>query len=111
MLEGNEANGNRDGYVIMPCTYESSKEIQGPFMVAVSTTVEFALTQIDVWARAKIKSRTEHLYEKKEDFALILREVRMSTVSAAWDVCFWWRLVHYSRFENVMSVRTIVSNY
>jgi len=48
VLEGNEANGNRDGYVIMPCTYESSKEIQGPFMVAVSTTVEFSLTQIDV---------------------------------------------------------------
>jgi hypothetical protein len=47
MLEGNEANGNRDGYVIMPCTYESSKEIQGPFMVAVSTTVDFALTQLD----------------------------------------------------------------
>ena len=47
VLEGNEANGNRDGYVIMPCTYESSKEIQGPFMVAVSTTVEFSLTQLD----------------------------------------------------------------
>jgi len=44
LLEGNEANGNRDGYVIMPCTYESSKEITGPFMVAVSTTVEFSLT-------------------------------------------------------------------
>lgn len=27
MLRGNDINGNRDGYVIMPCTYESSKEI------------------------------------------------------------------------------------
>lgn len=47
VLEGNESGGNRDGYVIMPCTYESSKEITGPFMVAVSTTVEFSLTQVD----------------------------------------------------------------
>jgi len=47
VLKGNDLNGNRDGYVIMPCTYESSKEIQGPFMIAVSTTVEFTLTQLD----------------------------------------------------------------
>ena len=46
-LEGNDNNGNRDGYVIMPCTYDRSKEIQGPFMIAVSTTVEFTLTQLD----------------------------------------------------------------
>jgi hypothetical protein len=26
-LEGNDNNGNRDGYVIMPCTYEGSKDI------------------------------------------------------------------------------------
>lgn len=48
-LDGNDNNGNRDGYVIMPCTYESSKEIVGPFMISVSTTVEFTLTQLD-WA-------------------------------------------------------------
>jgi hypothetical protein len=26
-LDGNDNNGNRDGYVIMPCTYEASKDI------------------------------------------------------------------------------------
>ena len=26
-LEGNDNNGNREGYVIMPCTYESDKDI------------------------------------------------------------------------------------
>jgi hypothetical protein len=31
----------------MPCTYETGKDIQGPFMIAVSTTVEFTLTQLD----------------------------------------------------------------
>lgn len=46
-LEGNDINGNRDGYVIMPCTYEHLKDIQGPFMIAVSTTVEFSLTPLD----------------------------------------------------------------
>lgn len=46
-LDGNDNNGNREGYVIMPCTYEGSKDIQGPFMIAVSTTVEFTLTQLD----------------------------------------------------------------
>ena len=43
-LEGNESQ-NREGYIIMPSTYESTK--QGPFIIAVSTTVEFALTQLD----------------------------------------------------------------
>lgn len=47
VLKGNEINGNREGYVIMPCTYESLKEKEGPFMIAVSTTVEFTLTQLD----------------------------------------------------------------
>ena len=44
-LEGNDTSQNRDGYVIMPATYESGK--QGPFVLAVSTTVEFSLTQLD----------------------------------------------------------------
>jgi len=46
LLEGNE-NVNREGYIIMPSTYESGK--QGPFVIAVSTTVEFSLTQLDSW--------------------------------------------------------------
>ncbi len=44
-LQGNEHSSNRDGYIIMPATYESGK--QGPFVLAVSTTCEFSLTQID----------------------------------------------------------------
>lgn len=46
-LEGNDNNGNREGYVIMPCTYECGKDIQGPFMIAVSTSVDFDLKQLD----------------------------------------------------------------
>lgn len=33
----------KDGYLIMPTTYEPSK--QGPFILSVSTDVEFKLTQ------------------------------------------------------------------
>jgi len=38
-------DGNPDGYVIMPATYESNNK--GPFMISVSTTVEFDLTAED----------------------------------------------------------------
>lgn len=46
-LRGNAPGGGQpnDGYIIMPATYDSGK--QGPFVLAVSTTVEFTLTQID----------------------------------------------------------------
>lgn len=44
-LEGNELPQNREGYIIMPATQDSGK--QGPFVLAVSTTVEFTLTQLD----------------------------------------------------------------
>lgn len=37
---------NPDGYIIMPTTYEPSK--QGPFNISVSTDVDFQLTQQDV---------------------------------------------------------------
>jgi len=46
-LEGNDSQTNREGYVIMPCTYDCGKDIQGPFMIAVSTSVEFSLNQLD----------------------------------------------------------------
>lgn len=45
-LEGNEFSQNRDGYIIMPATYENGK--QGPFVLAVSTTCEFTLTPIEL---------------------------------------------------------------
>lgn len=38
-------DGHKDGYIIMPSTYESGK--QGPFILSVSTSVEFELTQED----------------------------------------------------------------
>ena len=38
-----ELDGSPDGYIIMPATYEP--EIQGPFVLSVSTDVEFTLTQ------------------------------------------------------------------
>lgn len=38
-------DGNQDGYVIMPATYESAK--QGPFILSVATTCEFSLTELD----------------------------------------------------------------
>lgn len=34
--------GNADGYVIMPATYESG--CTGPFIISVSTDVEFKVT-------------------------------------------------------------------
>ena len=34
---------NKEGYIIMPTTYEPGK--QGPFIISVSTDVEFKLTQ------------------------------------------------------------------
>ena len=34
---------NKDGYIIMPTTYEPGK--LGPFIISVSTDVEFKLTQ------------------------------------------------------------------
>ena len=37
----------REGYQIMPCTYECGKDIKGPFMIAVSTDVDFTLTPLD----------------------------------------------------------------
>ena len=46
-LEGSGDSRYKEGYVIMPCTYESSKDIQGPFMIAVSTTVEFDFKQLE----------------------------------------------------------------
>ena len=46
VLEGNETN-NKEGYVIMPCTYECGKDITGPFMIAVSTSVDFTLTPLE----------------------------------------------------------------
>lgn len=38
-------DGNPDGYIIMPTTYEPGKI--GPFILSVSTQVEFTLTQLD----------------------------------------------------------------
>ena len=38
-------DGNPDGYIIMPSTYEPGKH--GPFIIAISTDVEFTLTQLD----------------------------------------------------------------
>ncbi len=38
-------DGNPDGYIIMPSTYEAGK--QGPFIISVSTDVEFTLSQLD----------------------------------------------------------------
>jgi len=35
-------DGHPDGYIIMPTTYEKDK--QGPFVISVSTTVDFTLT-------------------------------------------------------------------
>lgn len=37
--------GNPDGYIIMPTTYEPGKH--GPFILSVSTDVEFTLTALD----------------------------------------------------------------
>lgn len=37
--------GNPDGYVIMPTTYEPGKH--GPFIISVSTECEFTLTPLD----------------------------------------------------------------
>ena len=39
-------DGNPDGYIIMPTTYEPNK--QGPFNISVSTDVDFTLVQQDV---------------------------------------------------------------
>ena len=39
-------DGNPDGYIIMPTTYEPGK--QGPFNISVSTDVDFTLTPQDV---------------------------------------------------------------
>ena len=38
-------NGNPDGYYIMPSTYEPGK--QGPFILSLSTDVEFQLNALD----------------------------------------------------------------
>ncbi len=38
-------DGNPDGYIIMPATYEVGK--QGPFILSVSTDVEFTLTALE----------------------------------------------------------------
>ena len=38
-------DGNAEGYIIMPTTYEPNK--QGPFNISVSTDVEFKLEQQD----------------------------------------------------------------
>jgi hypothetical protein len=38
-------DGNPDGYIVMPTTYEPGK--LGPFIISVSTDVEFTLTQLD----------------------------------------------------------------
>lgn len=38
-------DGNPDGYIVMPTTYEPLK--LGPFIISVSTDVEFTLTQLD----------------------------------------------------------------
>ena len=38
-------DGNPDGYIVMPSTYEPGK--LGPFIISVSTDVEFTLTQLD----------------------------------------------------------------
>ena len=38
-------DGNPDGYIVMPTTYEPGK--MGPFIISVSTDVEFTLTQLD----------------------------------------------------------------
>ena len=38
-------DGNPDGYIIMPTTYEPSKA--GPFIISVATTVEFTLQTLD----------------------------------------------------------------
>ena len=40
-----QLDGNPDGYIIMPTTYEPGKH--GPFILSVSTDVEFTLTQLD----------------------------------------------------------------
>ncbi len=38
-------DGNPDGFIIMPTTYEPGKI--GPFIISVSTEVDFTLTQLD----------------------------------------------------------------
>lgn len=38
-------DGNPDGYIVMPTTYEPGKT--GPFIISVATQVEFTLTQLD----------------------------------------------------------------
>lgn len=38
-------DGNPDGFIIMPATYESG--IQGPFIISVSTDVDFTLTSLE----------------------------------------------------------------
>jgi hypothetical protein len=40
-----EMDGSPDGYILMPTTYEPG--LQGPFIVSVSTDVEFTLTSLD----------------------------------------------------------------
>ena len=40
-------DGNPDGYIIMPTTYEPKKN--GPFNLSVSTDVEFELTSLENW--------------------------------------------------------------
>ena len=37
-------DGNPDGYIIMPATYESGKV--GPFIISVTTDVEFQLREM-----------------------------------------------------------------
>jgi hypothetical protein len=37
--------GNPEGYIIMPTTYEPGKH--GPFIISVSTDCEFTLTPLD----------------------------------------------------------------
>jgi hypothetical protein len=38
-------DGNPDGYILMPTTYEPGK--MGPFVVSVSTDVDFTLSPLD----------------------------------------------------------------
>ena len=38
-------DGNPDGYIIMPTTYEPGK--MGPFVISVATDVDFTLTALD----------------------------------------------------------------
>jgi len=38
-------DGSPDGYILMPTTYEPGK--MGPFVVSVSTDVDFTLTPLD----------------------------------------------------------------